>query len=129
MQGVHHRERAFSPNNLLVAFYLVDGESFHVSSAFRHMAAAESRYVYRAAMLRSFFSYIVKIANAIDNHPLIYIFYIYCIVVSFNIRQCCYYVLVSFQGDRCVLPDECPCHHNGQLYYSNDTIKKDCNTW
>ncbi|XP_072234960.1 SCO-spondin [Leuresthes tenuis] len=31
-------------------------------------------------------------------------------------------------GDRCVLPDECPCHHNGQLYYSNDTIIKDCNT-
>ncbi|KAM9839429.1 LOW QUALITY PROTEIN: SCO-spondin [Aulostomus maculatus] len=31
-------------------------------------------------------------------------------------------------GDRCVLPDECPCHHNGRLYYSNDTIIKDCNT-
>uniref|UniRef100_A0A3Q3AAE4 SCO-spondin n=1 Tax=Kryptolebias marmoratus TaxID=37003 RepID=A0A3Q3AAE4_KRYMA len=31
-------------------------------------------------------------------------------------------------GDRCVLPDECPCHHNGQLYYNNDTITKDCNT-
>ncbi|MBN3303033.1 SSPO protein, partial [Amia calva] len=31
-------------------------------------------------------------------------------------------------GDRCVLPAECPCHHNGQLYYSNDTIRKDCNT-
>uniref|UniRef100_A0A3P8RX36 SCO-spondin n=1 Tax=Amphiprion percula TaxID=161767 RepID=A0A3P8RX36_AMPPE len=31
-------------------------------------------------------------------------------------------------GDRCVLPDECPCHHNGRLYYSNDTITKDCNT-
>uniref|UniRef100_A0A8C9YCU5 SCO-spondin n=1 Tax=Sander lucioperca TaxID=283035 RepID=A0A8C9YCU5_SANLU len=31
-------------------------------------------------------------------------------------------------GDQCVLPDECPCHHNGQLYYSNDTITKDCNT-
>ncbi|MEQ2298605.1 hypothetical protein AMECASPLE_006961 [Ameca splendens] len=30
--------------------------------------------------------------------------------------------------DRCVLPDECPCHHNGQLYYTNDTITKDCNT-
>uniref|UniRef100_UPI0009B47557 SCO-spondin n=2 Tax=Monopterus albus TaxID=43700 RepID=UPI0009B47557 len=30
-------------------------------------------------------------------------------------------------GDRCVLPDECPCHHNGRLYYSNDTITKDCN--
>nr|XP_043901345.1 SCO-spondin [Solea senegalensis] len=31
-------------------------------------------------------------------------------------------------GDGCVLPDECPCHHNGQLYYTNDTITKDCNT-
>ncbi|XP_071400243.1 SCO-spondin-like, partial [Centroberyx affinis] len=31
-------------------------------------------------------------------------------------------------GDRCVLPEECPCHHNGRLYYSNDTITKDCNT-
>lgn len=30
-------------------------------------------------------------------------------------------------GDRCVLPDECPCRHNGRLYYSNDTISKDCN--
>uniref|UniRef100_A0A3Q2CH68 SCO-spondin n=1 Tax=Cyprinodon variegatus TaxID=28743 RepID=A0A3Q2CH68_CYPVA len=30
--------------------------------------------------------------------------------------------------DRCVPPDECPCHHNGQLYYTNDTITKDCNT-
>ncbi|KAF3703311.1 SCO-spondin Precursor [Channa argus] len=30
--------------------------------------------------------------------------------------------------DRCVLPDECPCHHNGRLYYTNDTITKDCNT-
>ncbi|XP_061570036.1 SCO-spondin [Cololabis saira] len=31
-------------------------------------------------------------------------------------------------GDGCVLPEECPCHHNGRLYYSNDTITKDCNT-
>ncbi|XP_010767368.1 SCO-spondin, partial [Notothenia coriiceps] len=31
-------------------------------------------------------------------------------------------------GDKCVQPDECPCHHNGQLYYNNDTITKDCNT-
>ncbi|XP_029943604.1 SCO-spondin, partial [Salarias fasciatus] len=31
-------------------------------------------------------------------------------------------------GDRCVHPDQCPCHHNGRLYYSNDTITKDCNT-
>ncbi|CAF98844.1 unnamed protein product, partial [Tetraodon nigroviridis] len=30
-------------------------------------------------------------------------------------------------GDLCVLPDECPCHHNGRLYYTNDTIIKDCN--
>ncbi|XP_028290490.1 SCO-spondin [Gouania willdenowi] len=30
--------------------------------------------------------------------------------------------------DRCVSPDECPCHHNGQLYFTNDTIKRDCNT-
>ncbi|KAI4806605.1 hypothetical protein KUCAC02_017423, partial [Chaenocephalus aceratus] len=28
-------------------------------------------------------------------------------------------------GDKCVQPDECPCHHNGQLYYNNDTITKD----
>ncbi|CAG5895700.1 unnamed protein product [Menidia menidia] len=32
------------------------------------------------------------------------------------------------QDDRCILPDECPCHHNGQLYYGNETITKDCNT-
>ncbi|XP_061661944.1 SCO-spondin-like [Syngnathoides biaculeatus] len=31
-------------------------------------------------------------------------------------------------GDRCVLPAECPCHHNGRLYYNNETITKDCNT-
>ncbi|XP_061877506.1 SCO-spondin isoform X2 [Entelurus aequoreus] len=31
-------------------------------------------------------------------------------------------------GDQCVLPAECPCRHNGRLYYSNDTIIKDCNT-
>ncbi|XP_068160698.1 SCO-spondin [Antennarius striatus] len=31
-------------------------------------------------------------------------------------------------GDHCVLPHECPCHHNGRLYHSNDTIIKDCNT-
>ncbi|KAG5268284.1 hypothetical protein AALO_G00210820 [Alosa alosa] len=31
-------------------------------------------------------------------------------------------------GDRCVPPDECPCHHNGRMYFSNDTITKDCNT-
>uniref|UniRef100_A0A3Q3F4P0 SCO-spondin n=1 Tax=Labrus bergylta TaxID=56723 RepID=A0A3Q3F4P0_9LABR len=32
------------------------------------------------------------------------------------------------QGDNCVLPEDCPCHHNGHLYYTNDTITKDCNT-
>nr|XP_023660300.1 SCO-spondin [Paramormyrops kingsleyae] len=31
-------------------------------------------------------------------------------------------------GDRCVPSSECPCHHNGRLYYSNDTITRDCNT-
>ncbi|CAL8292204.1 unnamed protein product [Lota lota] len=31
-------------------------------------------------------------------------------------------------GERCVPPEECPCHHNGRLYYTNDTITKDCNT-
>uniref|UniRef100_A0A3P8Z7L8 SCO-spondin n=1 Tax=Esox lucius TaxID=8010 RepID=A0A3P8Z7L8_ESOLU len=29
---------------------------------------------------------------------------------------------------RCVLPEKCPCHHNGRLYYNNETIAKDCNT-
>lgn len=33
------------------------------------------------------------------------------------------------QGDSCVPSSECPCHHNGRLYYSNDTITRDCNTW
>nr|XP_014342845.1 PREDICTED: SCO-spondin [Latimeria chalumnae] len=31
-------------------------------------------------------------------------------------------------GDHCVPPSECPCLHNGKLYYHNDTIEKDCNT-
>ncbi|KAF4095523.1 hypothetical protein G5714_023126 [Onychostoma macrolepis] len=31
-------------------------------------------------------------------------------------------------GDQCVKPDECPCHHNGRLYFTNDSISKDCNT-
>uniref|UniRef100_A0A8C4ZJ04 SCO-spondin n=1 Tax=Gadus morhua TaxID=8049 RepID=A0A8C4ZJ04_GADMO len=31
-------------------------------------------------------------------------------------------------GDRCVPPEDCPCHHNGRLYFTNDTITKDCNT-
>uniref|UniRef100_A0A8C8IE07 SCO-spondin n=1 Tax=Oncorhynchus tshawytscha TaxID=74940 RepID=A0A8C8IE07_ONCTS len=31
-------------------------------------------------------------------------------------------------GNHCVLPEQCPCHHNGRLYYNNDTITKDCNT-
>nr|XP_054607227.1 SCO-spondin-like [Nothobranchius furzeri] len=30
--------------------------------------------------------------------------------------------------DRCIPPDECPCHHNGRVYYRNETITKDCNT-
>ncbi|XP_074841635.1 SCO-spondin-like [Carettochelys insculpta] len=30
--------------------------------------------------------------------------------------------------ERCVLPEECPCYHNGRLYQPNDTIAKDCNT-
>ncbi|CAM2104988.1 unnamed protein product [Caretta caretta] len=33
-----------------------------------------------------------------------------------------------FLNERCVSPDECPCHHNGRLYQPNDTIAKDCNT-
>ncbi|KAJ8374864.1 hypothetical protein SKAU_G00054440 [Synaphobranchus kaupii] len=35
---------------------------------------------------------------------------------------------VLLLDDRCVPPAECPCHHNGRLYYNNDTITKDCNT-
>ncbi|XP_037393266.1 SCO-spondin [Pygocentrus nattereri] len=31
-------------------------------------------------------------------------------------------------GDQCVSPDECPCHHNSRLFFTNDTISKDCNT-
>ncbi|XP_066440797.1 SCO-spondin-like [Eleutherodactylus coqui] len=30
--------------------------------------------------------------------------------------------------DRCVQPEECPCHHHGKLYHTNDTITRDCNT-
>ncbi|XP_063003641.1 SCO-spondin-like [Elgaria multicarinata webbii] len=33
-----------------------------------------------------------------------------------------------FLDERCVPPEECPCHHNGRLYQPNDTIAKDCNT-
>uniref|UniRef100_H9GNM8 SCO-spondin n=1 Tax=Anolis carolinensis TaxID=28377 RepID=H9GNM8_ANOCA len=33
-----------------------------------------------------------------------------------------------FMNERCVSPEECPCHHSGRLYQSNDTIAKDCNT-
>ncbi|XP_015209797.2 SCO-spondin [Lepisosteus oculatus] len=33
-----------------------------------------------------------------------------------------------FLDDQCVSPAECPCHHNGRLFYTNDTITKDCNT-
>ncbi|NXE58077.1 SSPO protein, partial [Casuarius casuarius] len=32
------------------------------------------------------------------------------------------------QDERCVSPEECPCHHNGRLYRPNDTIVRDCNT-
>ncbi|KAI7792293.1 SCO-spondin [Triplophysa rosa] len=35
---------------------------------------------------------------------------------------------VLLGDDQCVTPDECPCHHNGKLYFTNDTISKDCNT-
>ncbi|XP_056307202.1 SCO-spondin-like [Danio aesculapii] len=34
----------------------------------------------------------------------------------------------DYEGDQCVKPEECPCHHNGRLYFTNDTISKDCNT-
>ncbi|KAM8967216.1 LOW QUALITY PROTEIN: SCO-spondin-like [Pelodytes ibericus] len=30
--------------------------------------------------------------------------------------------------DRCVPPEDCPCHHHGRLYHPNETIVKDCNT-
>ncbi|KAM4705238.1 SCO-spondin-like [Rhinophrynus dorsalis] len=30
--------------------------------------------------------------------------------------------------DRCVPPEDCPCHHHGKLYHPNETIVKDCNT-
>lgn len=33
------------------------------------------------------------------------------------------------QDGRCVSPEECPCHHGGRLYWPNDTIVWDCNTW
>ncbi|XP_060137056.1 SCO-spondin-like [Zootoca vivipara] len=33
-----------------------------------------------------------------------------------------------YLNERCVSPEECPCHHNGRLYQPNDTITKDCNT-
>ncbi|XP_056594756.1 SCO-spondin [Triplophysa dalaica] len=35
---------------------------------------------------------------------------------------------VLLDDNQCVTPDECPCHHNGKLYFTNDTISKDCNT-
>ncbi|KAG2458502.1 SSPO protein, partial [Polypterus senegalus] len=31
-------------------------------------------------------------------------------------------------GEQCIPPLECPCHHNGRLYYKNDSITKECNT-
>ncbi|KAM4026917.1 LOW QUALITY PROTEIN: SCO-spondin-like [Anomaloglossus baeobatrachus] len=33
-----------------------------------------------------------------------------------------------FLMDRCLPPEECPCHHHGKLYHANETITKDCNT-
>ncbi|XP_073488988.1 LOW QUALITY PROTEIN: SCO-spondin-like [Aquarana catesbeiana] len=30
--------------------------------------------------------------------------------------------------NRCVPPEDCPCHHHGKLYQPNQTISKDCNT-
>ncbi|MEE6467583.1 hypothetical protein FKM82_007315 [Ascaphus truei] len=30
--------------------------------------------------------------------------------------------------DRCVSPEDCPCHHHGKLHHPNETIVKDCNT-
>ncbi|XP_056407686.1 SCO-spondin-like [Hyla sarda] len=33
-----------------------------------------------------------------------------------------------FLMDKCVPPEDCPCHHHGKLYHTNDTITKDCNT-
>ncbi|XP_075444784.1 SCO-spondin-like [Ascaphus truei] len=30
--------------------------------------------------------------------------------------------------DRCVSPEDCPCHHHGKLHQPNETIVKDCNT-
>ncbi|XP_053120701.1 SCO-spondin-like [Hemicordylus capensis] len=33
-----------------------------------------------------------------------------------------------FLNERCVPPEECPCHHHGRLYQPNDTIARDCNT-
>ncbi|XP_056190274.1 LOW QUALITY PROTEIN: SCO-spondin-like [Falco biarmicus] len=33
-----------------------------------------------------------------------------------------------FLDGRCVSPEECPCHHGGQLYRPNATIIRDCNT-
>ncbi|XP_053571495.1 SCO-spondin-like [Bombina bombina] len=30
--------------------------------------------------------------------------------------------------DRCIRPEDCPCHHHGKLYHPNETIIKDCNT-
>ncbi|NXK15373.1 SSPO protein, partial [Herpetotheres cachinnans] len=36
--------------------------------------------------------------------------------------------LTHRQDGRCVSPEECPCHHGGQLYHPNATIIRDCNT-
>lgn len=29
----------------------------------------------------------------------------------------------------CINPSDCPCSHNGQLYYPGETLTVDCNTW
>ncbi|XP_069586533.1 SCO-spondin-like [Ranitomeya imitator] len=33
-----------------------------------------------------------------------------------------------FMMGRCLPPEECPCHHHGKLYHTNETINKNCNT-
>ncbi|XP_077870073.1 uncharacterized protein LOC100366685 [Saccoglossus kowalevskii] len=32
-----------------------------------------------------------------------------------------------YDGDRCILPEQCPCHHGGQSYDNGDTITVECN--
>ncbi|KAK3550976.1 hypothetical protein QTP70_011458 [Hemibagrus guttatus] len=45
-----------------------------------------------------------------------------------QVLRAVYQAASVLQGDQCVSPDECPCHHNGRLFFTNDTISKDCNT-